>query len=106
MGSKRGKLKFEELDCTKIGCIEEQSESELEQGEGWWLHYEKRENKKLWQFAIQIRENNVYHQQWVQGAKAKPTVSRFASAEQARRSFMQKITEKKNDGYHFVCAKM
>jgi hypothetical protein len=106
MGGKRRKQKLDELDCTKIGCLPQQPESELVQSEGWWLHYEKHANNKVWKFAIQIRENNVYHQQWLDGAKAKPGSNRFASAEEARHSFLQRITEKKKEGYHFVGAKL
>ncbi len=96
------KLKPGELDCEEIGCSPKLSQSELENGEGFWLNYEKSNGAKLIRFTIKLSDARIDYAEWVDGSKTKWQKQILSSPQLARKEFTEMITSKKASGFSFT----
>ena len=99
------KLKPGQLDCEEIGCMPKMSQSELENGEGFWLQYEKSNGAKIIKFTIKLSDTRIDYAEWVDGSKTKWQKQVLKSPELARREFTQMIESKKSSGFKFASYK-
>jgi len=96
------KLKPGQLDCEEIGCSPKLSQTELENGEGFWLLYEKSSGAKLIKFTIKLSDTSIDYAEWVDGSKTKWQKRTVSSPQLARQEFTQLIESKKASGFSFV----
>ncbi len=99
---KHNKMKPEQLDCEEIGCTPNLTQSELENGEGFWLQYEKVGGAKIVNFTIKLSDTRIDYAEWVDGSKTKRQKQIVSSPQLARQKFIQLIESKKASGFNFV----
>ncbi len=99
---KHNNLKPEQLDCEEIGCSPKLSQKEVEDGEGFWLNYEKSSGATLVKFTIKLSDMRIDYAEWVDGSKTKWQKQICSSPQLARQQFNQLLELKKATGFKYV----
>lgn len=95
-------MKPGQLDCEEIGCVPKLSQKEVEDGEDFWLQYEKSSGAKVIRFTIKLSDTRIDFAEWVDGSKTKWQKRIAGTPQLARQEFMQMIEAKKKSGYSFT----
>ena len=95
-------LKPGQLDCEAIGCSPKLSQKELEDGEGFWLQYEKSSGAKVTKFSSKLSDTRSDYAEWVDGSKTKWQKHIAGTPQLARQEFTKMIESKKKSGFNFV----
>ncbi len=100
------KMKDGYLDCEEIGCVPKLSQSEVEKGESFWLHYEKSNGAKTIRFQMKIFDTRIDYAEWVDGSKTKWQKRIESTPQLARKEFEKLLEAKKAAGFKYVGWKM